>query len=288
MIRTLDVSQDPTVRLELRSRPEAPGLVRAALAGIGELLEFDLELIEDLTTAVSEACNNVVLHAYPAEPGPLVVDMAIDADRVEVVVKDRGGGFGRVTPSQHRMAVGLAVINALADRAEFISSRDAGTQVRMAFARRRIGKPLPARPMVAQSAEHVPAAVDGDVVVTLAPVGLLAGVLGRLARAIAGTARFSIDRFSDLYLVADAITAHAHAAAVSARISFAIRAHDKRLELMTGPFRAGSGALLQPDAASGRRGSALALLADELAVERAAGFEMLRVVVADRRGDAGH
>ncbi len=301
---TIDVTQDlPTVRLELISRPESAALVRAALAGVGELLGFDPELLDDLKTAVSEACNNVVLHAYPAEPGPLVVGLAIDADAIEVVVRDRGRGFGPVITAEDRMGVGLSVINALADRAQFTSTHEGGAEVRMEFAARRIGRRLPDRAAeprsaphaavprsaphaaVPRSAPHLVVPVAGDVVVTVSSVGLLAGVLGRLARAAAGTVRFSMDRFSDLYLVADAITAHARAAAARAWISFAITADDKRVELTAGPFRAGSGAALQADIGSGRPRSLLGMLADELAVEPTGAVELLRVVVADRSRD---
>jgi serine/threonine-protein kinase RsbW len=289
------VTQDlPTVRLELISRPESAALVRAALAGVGELLGVDPELLDDLKTAVSEACNNVVLHAYPAEPGPLVVGLAIDADAIDVVVRDRGRGFGPVTTAEDRMGVGLSVINALADRAQFTSAHEGGAEVRMEFAARRVGRRLPDRAAEPRSAPHaaVPRSaprlvvpVAGDVVVTVSSVGLLAGVLGRLARAAAGTVRFSMDRFSDLYLVADAINAHARAAAARAWISFAITADDKRVELTAGPFRAGSGAVLQADIGSGRPRSLLGMLADELAVERTGAVELLRVVVADRSRD---
>jgi len=285
---TLDVTQALTqVQLELPSRPESPALVRAALAGIAEQLEFDPQLLDDLKTAVSEACNNVVVHAYRDEPGSLDVAVAIDVDAIEVMVRDRGSGFGRVTTSEDRIGVGLPIINALADRVEFVSTCGTGTQVRMEFIGRGVAKPPPDPGLELESAAEHRVPVAGDVVVTVTSVRLLGSLLGRLARAVASTVRFSLDRFSDLYLVADAINAYARAAAASARMAFAIRAQDKRLELTAGPFQAGSGALLLPDAASGRPASPLALLADELAVERAGAVEMLRVVVADRsRGPA--
>ncbi len=53
--------------------------------------------------------------------------------------------------------------------------------------------------------------------VSLSPVTLLTGVLGRLARTLAATAHFSLDRFSDVYLVTDTLAAHAAAAAVGDR-----------------------------------------------------------------------
>ena len=50
-------------------------------------------------------------------------------------------------------------------------------------------------------------------VVSLSPVTLLAAVLGRLARTLAATAHFSLDRFSDVYLITDTLAAHAATAA---------------------------------------------------------------------------
>jgi serine/threonine-protein kinase RsbW len=52
------------VRLRLESRPQTLTIVRGMLGGVAELLAIDPELLDDLKTSVSEACNNVVLHAY--------------------------------------------------------------------------------------------------------------------------------------------------------------------------------------------------------------------------------
>ena len=123
------------MRLELSSRPESVTLVRVMLGGIAEWFSFDPELLDDLKTAVSEACNNVVMHAYGDETGPLVVSLAVTADGAEVTVRDWGSGIQHVAPSQDRIGVGLAVISALAKRAEFLSPNDGGTEVRMLFGR---------------------------------------------------------------------------------------------------------------------------------------------------------
>ena len=52
------------VALELPSIPENLTLVRGMLGGVAELREMDPELLDDVKTAVSEAANNVVMHAY--------------------------------------------------------------------------------------------------------------------------------------------------------------------------------------------------------------------------------
>ncbi len=49
--------------------------------------------IADLKTVVTEACMNVVVHAYQGEPGPLNVEAEPDADGLTVVVRDPGVGI---------------------------------------------------------------------------------------------------------------------------------------------------------------------------------------------------
>ncbi|MBV9474078.1 MAG: ATP-binding protein [Solirubrobacterales bacterium] len=278
----------PSIRLELESRPECVTLVRSALAGVGESMKFESELLDDLKTAVSEACNNVAVHAYEGAAGPLVVKLDIDPEGIHVVVRDRGGGMRKVASSEDRMGVGLAVISALADRAEFLSAPDGGTEVRMTFDHQLVAAPggpgAPAR--ATQSAAELPEelpSLAGDVVVTLSPVVLVASLLGRLARTLAASAHFSLDRFSDLYLVADAVAAHAQTAATGARIGFAIASAERRLELTIGPLQVNSGTKLGAGAPTDRPRSPLALLADELSVEPVDGSELLHLVLIDRR-----
>ncbi|HTU87151.1 MAG TPA: ATP-binding protein [Solirubrobacteraceae bacterium] len=281
----LDLTDEsPAVRLELDSRPETLTLVRGVLAGVAELIGLDPELLDDLKTAVSEACNNVVMHAYDGETGPLIVRMYIDAEAIEVVVVDRGSGLPPLAPADETVrGVGLSVIRALAERAEFRAVPDGGTEVRMAFAGQRDGKPLFHLPSRPGPDDQDSGWLAGDAVVSLSPISLLAGVLGRVARALAARARFSLDRFSDVYLVTDAIAAHAGRAANGSRMSFAISTDTQRLELTIGPFLAGSGEQLSHQAPDYSAASALTMLSDELEVRQDESGEVLYVVMVDRR-----
>ena len=278
------MTEDPSaVRLELDSRPEAPALVRAALAGVAQSLEFDSELFNDLKTAVSEACNNVVLHAYGDQPGPLVFELELRPDRVDAMVRDWGSGIQHAQPSDERMGVGFAVISALASRAEFVSAPDGGTQVRMSFVPR--GAPSPPLP----APEHTdldPGArlrLSGDVVGTVTPAALLPGVLGRVARAVAARTHLSLDRFSDIYLAADAIAALAGSAAIAPAITFAVTAGHKRLELAVGLFRSGTGARVLEAGACDESGTSLPLVAGDFGTEPVEDHELIHVVIEDAR-----
>ena len=110
----------------------------------------------------------------------------------------------------------------------------------MLFAGEREGKRLFSEPARAAPEQGWTDRLSGDAVVSLSPVSFVGGVLGRLARALAAKARFSLDRFSDVYLVTDAIAAHAARAASGERISFGMSTEVRRLELTIGPFRDGA------------------------------------------------
>jgi serine/threonine-protein kinase RsbW len=278
------VNQDSaTVCLELESRPECVTLIRSTLSGLGERLDLDPELLDDIKTAISEAANNVVLHAYGDVSGSLLVRLEITANGVDALVRDNGSGIQRVAPGEDRMGVGLAVISALADRAEFVSGPEGGTDVRMSFTRGGAGLQLADGALGAGTgSERVE--LPGDVVLSLFPVSNLAPIFGRLARAVAAGRHFSVDRFSDLYPIADAIAAHAQRAATDGRpLTVSINSENRRLEVALAPFTPGSGSRLQsaPDEEPGS--SPLAGLADQLEIEPYNGAELLRVLVLDRR-----
>jgi serine/threonine-protein kinase RsbW len=283
MVEAMTVNDVPSIiTLELPSIPENLTLVRGMLGGVAELLAMDAELLDDLKTAVSEAANNVVMHAYGGEAGPLAIELSVTDEGLEAVIRDEGIGISELAPVEDRIqGVGLPVMEALSQHADFRRKDDGGTEVRMLFPAHRNGRPLFGLPALAAPEDGWSSHLSGDAVVSLSPVALLASVLGRLARALAATARFSLDRFSDVYLVTDSIAAHAAHAAIGDRIGFSLQASPRRLELRIGPFQAGSSELLKEG--NSRSKSPLVLLSDELEVEPAEGGETLRVVMIDHR-----
>jgi serine/threonine-protein kinase RsbW len=274
------VSTDaPTVRLDLTSRPQTLTIVRGMLAGVAELLAVDPELLDDLKTAISEACNNVVIHAYGGEAGPMSVTLFIDEEKIRVTVEDRGAGLAAAEPAE---GIGLSVIRALAQDVVLESSPGRGTRVQMDFATRRGPDVLLNAPVSAGHEEPWPRLGTDELVVSLSPVILLHAVLGRLARTLAATAHFSLDRFSDVYLVTDTLAAHASRAASGPRVHARLASAERRLELTVGPFRTGASDVLQAGSGEGAR-SPLALLSDEVSIVSDGAGELLRVVVIDHR-----
>jgi anti-sigma regulatory factor (Ser/Thr protein kinase) len=281
-------TDSPRVRLELTSRPEAARLVRSMSTAAGEVLGFDPELLSDVNTAVSEACNNVIQHAYGDEPGPFAVDFALTPGGLEVRVRDHGRGIRQAAPEQDGLKVGLALMSAVADRAEFVRVPEGGTEVRLSF--RGAAAPRGAASVGLRGDEEsaevwcarFPSGLSGDVVLTVSPVELLGPVLGRIGRALAPSAGFSLARCADVYLVSDALGAHAERAAESASISVALGARDQLLEFAVAPLRIGAGRR-SDGAEPPARPESLASLADELTVSDVNGHGMLRVAMRDHR-----
>ena len=90
---------------------------------------------DDIALAVSEACTNVVMHAYrgAAAPGPLAVDAYRDNDEFFVVVCDEGTGLRPRTDSPG-LGLGLGLIGRLAQRLEISTLDPVGAKITMIFA----------------------------------------------------------------------------------------------------------------------------------------------------------
>jgi serine/threonine-protein kinase RsbW len=83
-----------TISLSLPAKAEYLHIVRLTLFGIASNIGFSFEQIEDMKVAVGEACNNVVLHAYPNKaPGMLNIQFDIEEQGLDIHVKDEGTSF---------------------------------------------------------------------------------------------------------------------------------------------------------------------------------------------------
>src|SRR3954454_3605529 len=82
------------LQMSLPARAENVAVVRHALAGLAERLGMDEASLADLKTVVTEACMNVVVHAYAGmEPGPLVVEAEGAGGGVTVLSREHGSGI---------------------------------------------------------------------------------------------------------------------------------------------------------------------------------------------------
>jgi serine/threonine-protein kinase RsbW len=126
--------QTDTADLEitLPARAENVAVVRHAVGGLGEVLEVDDQTLSDIKLAVTEACTNVVVHAYPDGEGPMGLRASIDDRRLYLVVLDRGRGIVP-RPDSPGLGLGLPLIATLAESLELGTGRGEETEVRMVF-----------------------------------------------------------------------------------------------------------------------------------------------------------
>ena len=284
------MNQESTcVRLELENRPENVSVVRAALTGIAEAASFDEELATDVKTAVSEACNNVVIHAYEGQRGPMRVLVMNSGDRVDIVVRDEGTGIRRLSSPADHMGLGLALISALADQAEFRSPPAGGTEVRMRFRLTQTASEA-GFPTDDEWPDRPEELAEEDVVMWCEPVPLVRHLIGRVARAAAAGAHFTMTGASDLYAINDAMAGFAEVAA-DGHLVVGISSSAHRLTVDAGPIVALQGPADASPGASGAKGSArevelrraaLAELVDQLSFESFDGGKLLHLLVLDR------
>jgi len=91
------------------------------------------EGIADLQIIVTEACSNVVLHAYCDQPrGALEVEANCEASDFGVAVRDYGTGFrAAVAPEAESLRLGLALISTIARSFDVAERQEGGTEVNM-------------------------------------------------------------------------------------------------------------------------------------------------------------
>lgn len=251
------------VHLRLAATAENVLLVRQALAGVAEAAGMDAIQQADVSTAVTEACNNVVAHAYGGAVGPLEVEIYIRGPGLSVVVRDRGIGVRpRVDPAEVRSGgIGLPVMLALARSVEFRELPGHGTEVRLDFADEHAGRPdwAPAaqqRPQRARGEELD----EGAIEVSLAPAAVARAVLPRVLCVAAARAHFSTDGVADALRLADGLVAHTESELSADHLDVAIDVAPRDLGLRVGPLREGRGPDVASRSAAAGAGSSTALL----------------------------
>ena len=127
------VTVTPDLELKLPARAENVAVIRHAFGGFAEALTVDEQTLADIKLAVTEACTNVVIHAYEdGQEGDLEVDASIDDDRLTVVIRDNGRGIVP-RPDSPGLGLGLPLIATLAESLELGKDSGDSTEVRMTF-----------------------------------------------------------------------------------------------------------------------------------------------------------
>ena len=123
----------PDMELTLPARAENIAVVRHAFGALGEAYAVDEQILSNIRLAVTEACTNVVVHAYPdGHEGPLEVLATLREEKLVVVVRDEGPGIGP-RPDSPGLGLGLPLIVSLTESVILGRDEDEHTEVRMTF-----------------------------------------------------------------------------------------------------------------------------------------------------------
>ena len=139
MVRRLD---NRTIEVSLPSRLGYERIAMDCSASFAKMAGFASERIEDLKTAVAEACINAIVHGNKGHPDTRVlVTMNFKDDRFSVSVKDGGDGILRLPRDRTVMrtieklqppkGLGTFLIKQLVDEVEFNHMTKDGHAVKM-------------------------------------------------------------------------------------------------------------------------------------------------------------
>lgn len=123
----------PDMQIALPARAENIAIVRHAFGALEDAYALDAQILSDIRLAVTEACTNVVVHAYPdGREGPMEVLATLLGDELTVVVRDEGRGIGP-RPDSPGLGLGLPLIASLTESVQLGRDREERTEVRMTF-----------------------------------------------------------------------------------------------------------------------------------------------------------
>ena len=128
-----------TVKITFPSRSVNEGFARSALSAFAAQADPTLDELADVTTAVSEAVTNCIVHAYANTIGPITLTAALYEDgTLRVAVADKGCGIPDVskameplftTGGAERAGLGFAVMESFMDSVKVRSAPGKGTRV---------------------------------------------------------------------------------------------------------------------------------------------------------------
>ena len=265
--------------MSLPARAENVAVVRHAIAGLAERIGMDEAAIADLKTVVTEACMNVVVHAYPeGQIGLLEVEAIPDHGGVTVAVRDFGRGISpRPGVDRPSLRIGLALIAALSSSFEIRGGTERGTEIRMHL--RLHSQPIP-EDGVAEAPVGPPVPIPEATELRVGPPELLGPVLSRALTALAARHEITVDRISDAMLLSDAISAAAPRGFADGHVRLSIADRPEGVELRVGPMETGAAEGLRSSLSLPEVGGSLETLADEVRTESDGDGDYLVVGIA--------
>ena len=129
------------LHLEFNSDSENEGIARIVTAAYIMKFDPDMEEMDDIKTAVSEAVTNCIIHPNHIPDGKISMNLSDQNGILRIEIKDQGIGIPDVKkamepmfttkPEEERTGMGFSFMEAFMDQVEVISKQGEGTTVIM-------------------------------------------------------------------------------------------------------------------------------------------------------------
>ena len=129
------------MKLEIESRSQNEEFARVAVAVFMSRMDPNLEELDDVKTAVSEAVTNAIIHGYQSREGVIYIEAVVCGKELTVVVKDTGMGISDIKKAMEpmftsdktgeRSGMGFSFMEAFMDQVLVVSEPGIGTTVTM-------------------------------------------------------------------------------------------------------------------------------------------------------------
>jgi serine/threonine-protein kinase RsbW len=208
---TVDL-RESRVDLRLPAERDSLPVARQALRSLGEAVAADREALEDAELAMTEACANVVEHAYGAERGVIELNLVPGPTEIVATVADEGAGIRENVGG----GFGLAMIAGIARSMEVRGRPAGGTELIMVL-------PVGGRPLSLNGARAAGAAP-------------LERVARRIVAVVAAQADLPSDRIVESLLAVELAARHAPSYVDGARVQLLLHRLEQGFELCIGPL----------------------------------------------------
>ncbi|WP_409270531.1 anti-sigma F factor [Neobacillus sp. SCS-31] len=128
--------------LQFSALSQNESFARVTVAAFTAQLDPTMDQLTEIKTVVSEAVTNAIIHGYDNDPNGIVyIDVAIEAESVEITIKDKGNGIADIEearqplfttkPELERSGMGFTIMENFMDEVEIQSERGKGTEIRL-------------------------------------------------------------------------------------------------------------------------------------------------------------
>lgn len=125
------------LKISVPGKLEYVGTIRLAISSLANCAGFDIEAIEDIKVAVSEACSNVVNHGCAKGADFYEVSCEVYEDRMVICIEDFAGGYDVDLYREPNLndpkegGLGIYIMKALMDEVLIRSAIGEGTRIQL-------------------------------------------------------------------------------------------------------------------------------------------------------------